>query len=178
MEDAFFKLGVPSFGKTAPDTPSAEFLDMAENYFTEKYDFNFETGNTPDIVFIFLGTNDLDKNSSDDAVNTFVKTYKAFIRKILATYGPDTQICIMQSLTTVAGDASNDTSYGSTSPRVRAIEKVTTELSLVYDNITYIDHDTVYSWNVEISSDNVHPSAAGYQTLTEKIAQFLAATYK
>ena len=178
MEDAFFKLGIPNFGKVAPETPSAEFIDMAENYFTEKYDYDFATGNSPDIVFIFLGTNDLSATSSNDAVNTFVTTYKAFIRKILAKYGQDTQICIMQSLTSVAGSASNDTSYGPSSPRVKAIERVATELSIVYDNISYIDYQTVLSWNVEISDDNVHPSAAGYQTLTEKIAEFLAKTYK
>jgi hypothetical protein len=178
MEDAFFKLGIPSFGKTAPTNPSAEFMDMAENYFTEKYDYDFQTGNTPDIVFIFLGTNDLDASSNDTKVNTFINSYKTFVRRILATYGKDTQICIMQSLTTKEGGAANDTSYGLSHPRVKAIDKLAKSLKGAYpNNVTFIDHETVYSWNVEISNDSVHPTAQGYATLTEKIAEFLDETY-
>ena len=179
MEDAFFKLGIPNFGKTAPANPSAEFMDMAENYFTDKYDYDFATGNTPDIVFIFLGTNDLDASSNDAKINTFVNSYKTFVRKIIGKYGADTQICIMQSLTTTAGGPANDSTYNLNHPRVKAINKIATSLMIAYpDNVTFIDHETVYSWNVEISNDNVHPTAQGYATLVQNVADFLEATYK
>jgi len=183
MEDAFFKLGIPSFGKYAIESTHAsyaEFEDIANNYFTTKYDFNNATGKTPDIVFIFLGTNDLTATSSEAECATFVSTYKAFVAKIFETYGADTEICIMQSLTTVAGLPSADTGYGlETNARVRAINTVATELITMYpDNVTFIDHERILSWGVEIGTDNVHPTTNGYATLVTQVAEFLKDTYK
>jgi hypothetical protein len=171
MEDAFFKLGIPN--KWSSSDP--RFEDVAANYYTEKYDFNFQTGNTPDIVFIFLGTNDISKGSSNAAIRTFVDTYVKFVERLFEVYGEDTQIVVMQSLSTSDQSAMYDTSH----PRFVAIREVAKALERNYpDNVTFLDENTLFSWGVEISSDGTHPSADGYATLSKKVAQWLEKNFK
>ncbi len=171
MEDAFFKLGIPN--KWKQDDP--RFEDVAENYYTEKYDFNFQTGYTPDIVFIFLGTNDISAGSSDSAIQKFKDTYVAFVEKLLELYGKDTQFVIMQSLSTSNAVNMYDTSH----PRFVAIREIASTLTERYpDNVYFLDENTHFSWGVEISSDGTHPSANGYETLTKKVAQWLEKNFK
>ena len=172
MEDAFFKLGIPN--KNFPTAGSAEFNDIAANYYTDKYDFDFNTGYTPDIVFIFLGTNDLSGGSTQTDINNFVATYKEFVANILEAYGSDTKICAMQALST--SDSSD--MYNTNHPRYKAIAQAASELEAAYgNNFNFIDAATVQSWNVEISSDSTHPTTAGYKTLTSCIAKYLYSTY-
>ena len=172
MEDAFFKLGIPN--KNFPAAGSAEFNDIAANYYTDKYDFNFNTGYTPDIVFIFLGTNDLSGGSTQTDINNFVAKYKEFVANILAVYGSDTKICAMQALST--SDSSD--MYNTNHPRYKAIAQAASELESLYgDKFNFIDAATVQSWNVEISSDSTHPTTAGYKTLTSNIAKYLYSAY-
>ena len=45
------------------------------------------------------------------------------------------------------------------------------------DNVHFIDRDVISTWNVEISSDLIHPTTAGYDTLTEKLAAYLVELY-
>ena len=171
MEDAFFKLGIPNKWKN--DDP--RFADVAANYYTEKYDFNFATGNTPDIVFIFLGTNDLGLTAQQNVIDTFVATYKSFVAKILATYGSGTEIVIMQALST----SNTSDPYNVNSARYTAIRRVASELKELYpDNITFLDENTLFTWGVDISSDGTHPSADGYATLSEKVAKWLEKKFK
>ncbi|MBP3376247.1 MAG: SGNH/GDSL hydrolase family protein [Clostridia bacterium] len=171
MEDAFFKLGIPNKW----DQSDPRFGDVAANYYTEKYDFNFETGYTPDIVFIFLGTNDLVYTSHPSIEEKFVETYKAFVAKIFELYGKDTEIVVMQALST-----SNPTAlYDVDSSRYKTIRRVAEELTALYpDNVTFLDENTLFSWGVDISPDNTHPSADGYATLSTKVAQWLKKTFK
>ena len=172
MEDAFFKLGIPDAGN--PAQGSEEFNDIAENYFTDKYNFKNEINNSPDIVFIFLGTNDLTTGSNENQVNAFVSSYKSFVANILEFYGEDTKICIMQALST----SDNKNLIDKNNTRYKAIDRAAAELIELYpDNVTYIDSDTVISWNAEISSDGTHPSTEGYATLTSCVAAFLDETY-
>ena len=166
MEDAYFKLGIPN--KWSADDP--RFEDVATNYYTEKYDFNFATGNTPDIVFIFLGTNDISAGSSAAAIQAFKNTYIAFVEKLLEMYGDDTKIVVMQSLSTSNTANMYDTSH----PRFVAIREIAEILTERYaDNVYFLDENTHFAWGVEISSDGTHPTADGYATLTQKIAQWL-----
>lgn len=166
MEDAFFKLGVAN----TAGTPKDELAYYAENYYTEKMDNRFESGYTPDIVFIFLGTNDQlgSLNDTDRFVNTYVK----FVGNILAAYGEDTQICILQALT--HSSLPNNENH----PRYEIIRSAAETLMLTYpNNINFIDRDIITTWNVEIGSDTTHPTATGYTTLTEKISALLAEYY-
>ena len=172
MEDAFFKLGIPN--KTFPAAGSDEFNDIAANYFTEKYDYNFGTYYTPDIVFIFLGTNDLSASSSQTDINNFVATYKEFVANILAVYGSNTKICAMQAVST--SDSSN--LYDTSNPRYVAIAQAASELESLYgDKFNFIDAATVQSWGVQISSDATHPTESGYDTLTTQISKYLFTNY-
>ncbi len=81
---------------------------------------------------------------------------------------------MMQALTTSNPNALTDESYARFTTIAAAAETLMNE----YSNVTFIDYDTVQSWNVEISDDNTHPTAKGYATLTDKIAEFLGDTYK
>jgi hypothetical protein len=171
MEDAFFKLGIPN--KMKSDDP--RFADIAANYYTEKYDFNFATGYTPDIVFIFLGTNDLSMGSNKGDAATFANTYKAFVEKIFEVYGKETKICILQALTT----SSSSNLYDTSSMRHQGIERAVEMLTEEYpDNIHFINSSRIFTWGVDISSDGTHPSALGYETLTNQIANYLPKIYK
>jgi len=172
MEDAFFKLGIPSYPSNGvsdiKDDP--EFEDLAQNYFTPKYDFNFATGNTPDIVFIFLGTNDLTLDDPMPMCDAFVESYMQFVSKILDIYGKNTKICIMQGLTGGRGEP-----ISLDSARISSILRAAKALMHEYpDNVCYIDHETVASWGTEISEDKTHPSPKGYDTLTHEVAKYLA----
>lgn len=171
MEDAYFKLGIPNkWQSTDP-----RFADVAANYYTEKYDFDFNTGNTPDIVFIFLGTNDLAYDPYHAAEKNFVESYKKFVTKLLELYGDDTEIVVMQALSTSNGQDL----YSTSSSRYTAVRQAATELKALYpDNVTFLDENTLFSWGVEISPDNTHPSAAGYATLSEEVAEWLQKKFK
>ena len=171
MEDAFFKLGIPNKW----DQSDPRFSDVVANYYTEKYDFNFETGYTPDIVFVFLGTNDLVYASYPSIEEKFVETYKAFVAKIFELYGKDTEIVVMQALSTSSPTALYDVD----SSRYKTIRRVAEELTALYpDNVTFLDENTLFSWGVDISPDTTHPSADGYATLSTKISQWLKKTFK
>lgn len=174
MEDAFFKLGIPN--KNFPAAGSDEFNDIADNYYTEKYNFNFNTGYTPDIVFIFLGTNDLAASSTQTDIDNFVATYKEFVANILAKYGTNTKICAMQAIST--SDASN--MYDTTHPRYVAIAQAASELEALYgDKFNFIDAETVQSWGIEFNAavDSTHPTEKGYAALTTGVARYLFSNY-
>ena len=81
----------------------------------------------------------------------------------------------MQSLSTSDQSAMYDTSH----PRFVAVREVAKNLEKRYpDNVTFLDENTLFSWGVEISSDGTHPSAAGYETLSKKVAQWLEKKFK
>lgn len=165
MEDAFFKLAFPDESMTGEER---EYY--ATKYYTEELDFNFATGNTPDIVFIFLGTND--GVNADKDIQRFVDAYDRFVSKILETYGIDTQICIMQAL------SSSSNPNNPNHPRYHSIRAAANYLMELFpDNVSFIDWDVIGTWNAEISSDNTHPTSKGYDTLTEKLAELLLEYY-
>ena len=165
MEDAFFKLGFPDNGMTGDERTL-----YATKYYTEELDYNFASGNTPDIVFIFLGTNDEIGSMND--VQRFVDGYDRFVSHILEVYGMDTQICILQALT------SSSNPNNPNSPRFHAVRAAAEYLiDLFPENVKFIDWDQIGTWNVEISSDTTHPTSKGYDTLTEKISAVLKQYY-
>lgn len=156
MEDAFFKLGLPEdnmIGKADEAAYTNEYMTGTS------LDNRYTSGNTPDIVFIFLGTNDSLNSANGDA--DFTDTYLRFVEKILATYGEDTQICILNGLNV-------------TNRRACIRKAAETIMEAHPDNVKFIDADVIDTWNVEISADDTHPTAAGYDTLTDKIAKLLS----
>lgn len=165
MEEAFFKLGQPTNKMSG-----AERTLYAEKYFTSALDCDFATGYTPDVVFIFLGTND--ELYSENDLARFSEAYLRFVEKILATYGSDTKICVMQRVSN--GKTDTDIEI----PAYEVIRQTAGMLIEKYpENIHFIDRDVISTWNVEISSDGIHPSNNGYDTLTEKLAAYLGELY-
>ncbi len=156
MEDAFFKLGHPVDDMTETDK------QRYSNYFNDDtLNFNFHTGNTPDVVFVFLGTNDgLTKESRRE---DFVAHYTAFIDKILKVYGNKPHIYIMQALSATYEE------------RYISIDTAGKQIAAKHPTkVTFIDRETVDSWGVEIGTDGTHPSEAGYATLSQAVAVYLS----
>ncbi len=153
---------------------AGDSIGSVGDYFTGKYNFN--TGYTPDIVFIFLGTDDLSSSSTQTDINDFVSAYKTLVANVVAKYGSDTKICAMQAIST--SDASN--MYNTSHPRYKAIEQVATELEALYGgNFNFIDAATVQSWGIEFNTatDATHPTAEGYAKLTSGVARYLFSAY-
>ena len=155
MEDAFFRLGYPS-----THLSDEEKLIYADYFTNEDLLYKFKTGNTPDIVFIFIGTND--GLTSTDYAADFAEHYVNFVDNIMEAYDNKPQIVMMQSLHAVY------------EARYECIETAAEAVIAKYpDKAQFIDKATVDSWNVEISSDNTHPSAAGYARISETLAAWL-----
>lgn len=161
MEDAFFHLGY-----IRENMSGAEQLDYANNYFDENSPWanKFKTGYYPDIVFIFLGTNDgLTSESQKDG---FISSYKNFVEKLLNLYGKNTKVFILHPLTLSPSDPEGW--------RYKIEDAAAEEIIKDYpENVTYIDGDTVKSWNIDISSDGTHPTTTGYDTMTVRISEYL-----
>ena len=165
MEEAFFKLGHPT-NKMSGD----ERRLYAEKYFTSALDCDFSTGYTPDVVFIFLGTNDELYSAAD--LDRFSAAYLRFIERIFDTYGSDTKICVMQRVSNGKTDTNIEI------PAYEVFRNTAKMLMQKYpENIHFIDRDVISTWNVEISSDTIHPTNGGYDTLTEKLAAYLGELY-
>lgn len=169
MEDAFFKLGLAENVMTGEERAL-----YAEHYLDEEgtLECSFTSGNSPDIVFIFLGTND--QLTTETNFENFVNAYADFVARILQTYGDDTQICIMNALTHSVPPEQNDEGNG----RYVGIREAALAITKRFpSNIQFIDREKIIPWNVEIGSDNVHPTKNGQDTLTEKISEFLMDIY-
>ncbi len=168
MEDAFFKYGIPL------DSMTGETRERYLGYYTDpSLDVDYEAmAYKPDIVFIFLGTND--ELGADDA-ERFTETYLEFVANIKAAYGDTVEIWAMQALTSSTNPNNPD------SPRFDCIQAAADALEAEYgDTFNFIDQATVSSWGVEINyanNDPTHPTGNGYNTLTEKISALLDAYY-
>lgn len=160
MQDAFFRYGHPT------DSMSGAMRERYENYYTDSSLRNsYQAGYTPDIVFIFLGTNDQLAAQTD--ADRFAAAYSSYVADILEAYGEDTDIWVMQALT-----QTND------SARRYCIEKAAEQLQTSYgEQVHFINGETVDGWNVSISSDGTHPDANGYSTLTNQIIALLREHY-
>ena len=161
METAFFKLGVPD------DKMQGEEREAyGSGYYTSAFDCKYESGNAPDVVFSFLGTNDeLHRISNGER---FTQAYVKFVERIIATYGGDIQIVVLQAISNGTYDPNQEHSYYS------CIAEAGEELERRFpNNVTFIDRDVIEGWAVEISSDNIHPTQNGYYTLANRIGETL-----
>ena len=136
-------------------------------------DCSFSSGNTPDIVFILLGHND--QLSDEKTSERFVTSYVNFVSRILDNYGADTQICMMTTLSHgIWSGQINDEHTTRCAIMQEAAVAVATKFP---ENVNFIDCEDIISWGVEVSSDKTHPTAAGHNTLTEKVSEYLADVY-
>lgn len=163
METAFLKLGYPV------ESMSDERKDFYGTYFdNDAVNYNFETGYAPDIVFIFIGTND--GLTSLAPKDDFVAKYTAFVDKILAMYGNETTVVMMNGVSTSGLD---------TTARYDCIRAAAESCILKHpDNIKFIDRDVLETWSIDISSDNTHPSGDGYATLCARVTEYLSDNFQ
>ncbi len=149
-----------------PEGHSAR-VGMESNYFKLEFphettnftDYKFEFCRQPDIVTVFLGTNDFldnEANRESGNLNIFRTKYVAFLAKLREIY-PKAKIYVFNAL--------SETLF-----RREAIEKAFEEAKKNIDNIFFLN---IHHWDIEISDDGTHPSLEGYKTLGIKLAEYL-----
>lgn len=116
--------------------------------------FDFEGDCKYDAVILNIGTND---HLTDESwVKGFAETYAEFVARLHQLYPNVPTYLLLPSADTVDGSGW----------RRNTIEKCAKEAEAKYSNMTYISSR---EWDVEISSDNVHPTEAGYKTYAEEL---------
>ena len=128
-------------------------------YIEDIGDYNFKYCRTPNIISVFLGTNDyLDKPADEEAGNIekFKVHYAAFIEKLRAKF-PGVPILILQALSD---------KYC----RVRGIDAAFELMKEKVDNVYLVDSN---NWGIEISEDGTHPTQAGYDDFGAKLAAYM-----
>ena len=122
--------------------------------------YKFQYLTKPDIIVIFLGTNDYLDNQDDESrgnISIFAKHYLAFVKKLRTVY-KDTPIYMLQALS-------------DKHCRRRGIEAAHNLICEEFDNVTLLPSD---KWGVEISSDGTHPTQNGYLRMGECLADALS----
>ncbi len=121
--------------------------------------YKFEYFRIPDIVVIFLGTNDYLDCATDESrgnINIFTKHYLEFVKKIRGLY-PDAPILMLQALSD---------KYC----RRRGINEAFELISKEVENVSLVSSDT---WDVELIYDVTHPSETGYAYMGDRMAEVL-----
>lgn len=126
-----------------------------DNY--TKYDFSYSR--TPDIIVIFLGTNDyLDtvEDKENGNIGIFTEHFLSFVSKIRVCY-PKSKILIMKAL----------------SDKYCRNEGIQMAFDVISDKICDIELIQSDTWGVEISNDGTHPTELGYEQIAENLVKYL-----
>ena len=160
--------GERSFAHTLGNTLGWDYSVMVGDTLPDYAD----TGRTPDVVIIFLGTDALSSSTSQNDANAFVQRYEDLVRSINSKYGSSTKIHLMQALSTSDASAMFNTDH----IRYRSISTVMNNCSDLA-NVNTINAATVQSWGVEFDSakDTTTPTPDGYDTLVSRIAMYISA---
>ncbi len=144
----------------------ATFLEM---WNSGKLDADYDSlSYTPDIFYIMLGTNDGVSKTTKD---TFVKAYLDFAELLLALYGNDTSICVMNAI--------NVYDKGTDKTRFPALDEVAKKLngkfpgraqSISYEQVLQIVEPMNFP-------DGTHPDEASHTILAEQLALILDGYY-
>ena len=121
--------------------------------------YKFKFLRMPDVIVIFLGTNDYLDIPDDEFrgnISIFAKHYLAFVKKIRAIF-PNAPIFMLQALS-------------DKHCRKRGIQAAFELIIGEMDNVTLLPS---HEWGVEISNDGTHPSPDGYAAMGEKLAEVL-----
>lgn len=116
--------------------------------------FDFEGDCSYDAVILNIGTND--HLTDESYVPHFVEVYREFVARLHQLYPNVPTYLLLPSADTIDGSGW----------RRNTIEKCAKEAEAKYSNMTYISSR---EWDVEISSDKVHPTEAGYKTYAEEL---------
>ena len=121
--------------------------------------YKFEYLRTPDIIVIFLGTNDYlnsPQEKADGNIDTFAQRYLTFVKKLRALY-PKAPILMLQGLSDMYC-------------RVEAINVAYDLINSQVENVTLIPSN---EWGVKISDDGTHPAPEGYAHMCDCMAKVL-----
>ena len=144
----------------------APFLEM---WNSGKLDADYNSlSYTPDIFYIMLGTNDGVRVSTKD---TFVKAYIEFAESLLALYGDDTSICVMNAI--------NVFDKGTDKTRFPALDEAAKKLNGKFPGrATSISYAQVLEI-VDLMNfpDGTHPDEASHTILAEQLALILEGYY-
>ncbi len=150
-----------------------ERIGMETNYFqletpdvaSQFTPHSFTYDRKPDAIVIYLGVNDYlteGSNFNEENPEIFAEKYVAFVQRLREIY-PDVPVVIVQC------------HLPDRQIRINAIADAFARMDQVMDNVYLTDTNL---WNVAVSSDNVHPSAAGYAHMAEKMTEFLETIIK
>ena len=120
---------------------------------------NFAALRKPDIVVIFLGTNDYlnsEKSRQCGNVEIFAEHYLCFVSKLRNLY-PNSDFYILKGIT-------------DTLCRNEAIESAFKLISKQIDNSFLIPSD---KWDIEICKDGTHPTQYGYKQIADNLIRYL-----
>ena len=161
MEDAFFTYGYPTKDMTGDLKTKYAGYYNADGTVNDDFKIDYtDMAYKPDIVFIFLGTND-----DGTTKEKFGETYVKFVDDIKAAYGDEIDIWVLQSLCTPTAARFENINY--------AVELLTAKYG---DDIHFIDWAEISTWGLTFS-DHVHPDETGYAITVEKISAILDAHY-
>lgn len=118
--------------------------------------YDLSKAETPDYIFISLATNDM--LYTEQNVPGYLESFDLFVGKIRALY-PNAPIYLPMPF----ADSENGIRRDSFEKAALAAEKK-------YSDTKFI---SVRDWDIEISSDNVHPTAKGYAEYAEKLMETL-----
>lgn len=128
-------------------------------YIPDLGDYNFKYCRTPDVISVFLGTNDyLDKPADEEAGNIekFAEHYAAFIERLRAQF-PTVPIIILQAL----------------SDKYCRVRGIYSAFDIIKDNVDNCRLVETNKWGIEISEDGTHPTQNGYDDMGSKLAAYL-----
>lgn len=140
IESAYFKLQFP-----------AETSDFTY--------YNFDICRVPDVIVIFLGTNDYldcEEHRKRGHIEIFANAYCNFV-SLLREKFPKAKIFMLEALSDKCC-------------RVEGIETAHKVVSAKHKDVTLIRSD---KWNIEISEDGTHPTPKGATDLANKLTDYL-----
>ena len=112
------------------------------------------------MIVIYLGVNDYlteGPNFNEENPGIFAEKYVGFVQRLREIY-PEVPVVILQC------------HQAEKTIRIDAIADAHAQMSQLWDNVSLVD---TYLWNVDISSDGVHPSAEGYAQMAERMTDIL-----
>lgn len=124
----------------------------------ESTPYEFTYCRQPDDIVIFLGINDYmttKEHRENGNFERFVKTYVEFLGKIRGRY-PKANIYIMKRF---SGACFRNEAIDEVYKQVQGDQKITLLPS--------------HEWEIEISSDEVHPTSRGYRQIAEKLIELI-----
>lgn len=140
------------------------FKNESAAYTTELTDYNFKYTSAPDVVVIYLGTNDYTKATDKSALNKFTETYSNFVGAIRKKF-PNCTIYMMESVSSKAD----------LKKRVTAIvDAAYNRISNEYKNVKLIKSS---AWDIEGQEDGIHPTSEGSKVFAKNVAEVIKNTY-